>query len=128
MSQHLGRLSREPQAQGLAPGRAFENAVHDAFSAMGFEARTISGSKDTDILVTWRSADGSPVTAIIEAKARSSGIVAHTDVSDVGLETHKGRHHASFVAVVGPAFSGDTIRDMAAMKKWVLLDADRLAR
>nr|WP_146218283.1 hypothetical protein [Micromonospora acroterricola] len=65
-------------------------------------------------LVRWRSADGSQSTAIIEAKARSSGHVTHTDVSDVAIETHKGRHHASFIAIVGPGFSGDTIKNMAS--------------
>ena len=29
-------------------------------------------------------------------------------VSDVAIETHKGRNKAEFVAIVGPAFSGDT--------------------
>jgi hypothetical protein len=125
-TQDLTWFSRHPQAKGELPGRAFEYAVRDAFLAMGFEARLISGSKDTDIVVTWREADGTATTAIVEAKARTSGIVSHTDVSDVGLETHKGRHHARFVAVVGPSFSGDTIKDMAARKHWALIDADRL--
>ncbi|MFG1654244.1 restriction endonuclease [Micromonospora sp. NPDC049275] len=126
VEQELVRLSRDPLAGGEGGGRAFEKAICDAFLVMGFEARTIGGSGDTDILVRWRNADGSQSTAIIEAKARSSGHVTHTDVSDVAIETHRGRHHASFIAIVGPGFSGDTIKNMAAQKKWVLLDADRL--
>lgn len=93
---------------------------------MGFEARAISGSGDTDVLVQWANADGSQITAIIEVKSRSAGYVAHTDISDVAIETHKNRHHASFVAIVGPAFSGDTIKNMASQKEWVLLEAERL--
>ncbi|MBM0275029.1 restriction endonuclease [Micromonospora tarensis] len=126
LRQHLIRLSREPLAGGEGAGRAFEKAIRDAFLAMGFEARTVGGSGDTDILVQWHEADGSPSTAIIEAKARSAGQVTHTDVSDVAIETHKERHHAGFIAIVGPAFSGDTMKNMASQKKWVLLDADRL--
>lgn len=110
VKQDLVRLFREPLAGGEGAGRAFEKAVCDAFLAMGFEARTIGGSGDTDILARWRNADGSQSQAIIEAKARSSSHVTHTDVSDVALETHKGRHHASFIAIVGPGFSGDTIK------------------
>ncbi|RAO19906.1 restriction endonuclease [Micromonospora noduli] len=126
VKQNLVHLSREPLAGGEGSGRAFERAICDAFLAMGFEARTIGASGDTDILVQWRNADGSRSTAIIEAKARSSGHVTHTDVSDVAIETHKGRHHASGIAIVGPGFTGDTIKNMASQKKWVLLDADRL--
>lgn len=93
---------------------------------MGFEARVISGSGDTDVLVHWRNADGSRMTAIVEAKARSTGQVAHTDISDVAIQTHKDRNHASSVAIVGPAFSGDTIKNMAIQREWVLLEAERL--
>ncbi|MFG1820723.1 restriction endonuclease [Kribbella sp. NPDC049174] len=126
LSDELTRLSREPLARGQASGRAFENAVRDVFLAMGFEARLISGSGDTDVLITWCDVDGTRTTAIIEAKARSSGHVTHADVSDVAIETHKHRHHASLVAIVGPSFSGDTIKNMASQKEWVLLDAERL--
>ena len=126
LRENLIRLSREPLAGDEGSGRAFENAIRDVFLAMGFEARVISGSGDTDVLVNWRDADGSRLTAVIEAKARSSGHVTHTDVSDVAIETHKSRHQAGFVAIVGPTFSGDTIKDMAAQKHWALLDAERL--
>jgi hypothetical protein len=122
----LARISREPLAGGEGSGRAFEKAIRDTFLAMGFEARAIGGTSDTDIVVHWHEADGTRSTAIVEAKSRSSGQVTHTDVSDVAIETHKGRHHASFVAIVGPAFSGDTIKNMASQKHWALLDVDRL--
>ncbi|UYY83098.1 restriction endonuclease [Arthrobacter sp. YA7-1] len=128
LSENLNKLSREPVSAGLASGKAFENAVRDVFLAMGFEARVISGSSDTDVLVQWANAEGSQITAIIEAKSRSVGYVAHTDISDVAIETHKNRHHAGFVAIVGPAFSGDTIKNMASQKEWVLLEAERLGK
>ncbi|MDQ7804603.1 restriction endonuclease [Amycolatopsis sp. A133] len=122
----LVRLSREPHAGGEGSGRAFEKAVRDTFLALGFEARAVGGAGDTDVLVRWRDKDGVQSTAIIEAKSRASGSVTHTDVSDVAIETHKNRHRASLVAVVGPGFNGDTIKDMAAQKSWALLDAERL--
>lgn len=123
----LVRLSREPLAGGEGSGRAFENAIRDTFLALGFEARAIGGTGDTDVLAQWHDSDGSRLTAIIEAKARSNGHVTHTDVSDVAIETHKNRHQASLIAIVGPAFNGDTIKNMAAQKRWALLDAERLA-
>ncbi|WP_147433019.1 restriction endonuclease [Catellatospora citrea] len=126
MGHNLGRLAREPHAGGESSGRAFENAIRDTFLAMGFEARVISGSSDTDVLLRWRDHDGSRVTAIVEAKARSSGQVTHTDVSDVAIETHRMRHQANFVAIVGPAFSGDTIKNIALQRSWAMLGANRL--
>ena len=122
----LVRLSREPSAGGEAPGRAFENSIRETFLTLGFEARSISGSGDTDILLKWHDSDGSRLTAIVEAKTRSNGRVTHIDVSDVGIETHKNRHQASLVAIIGPAFSGDTIKNIAGQKRWALIDAERL--
>lgn len=126
LSEVLAQLSREPLARGEAPGRAFEKAVRDTFLAMGFEARTVGGNGDTDVLVQWHDPTGVRLTAIIEAKARSTGHVTHSDVSDVAIETHKNRHQASLVAIVGPSFNGDTIKNMADQKRWALLDAERL--
>jgi hypothetical protein len=120
------RLSREPLAGGEGSGRAFENAIRDTFLALGFEARAVGGSGETDVLVQWHDSHGSRLTAIVEAKSRSTGHVTHTDVSDVAIETHKNRHKAGLVAIVGPGFSGDTIKNMAGQKGWALLDAERL--
>jgi len=126
LTDRLVRSSQDPLGGGENSGRAFELAVRDVFLAAGFRARLISGSGDTDVLVQWDSQDGSPTCAVVEAKARSSGHVAHSDVSDLAIETHKGRNKAEFVAIVGPAFSGDTIRNMASQKHWALIEAERL--
>jgi hypothetical protein len=120
-------LAESPQARGLSSGRAFEEATRDAFRELGFRAQTVGGSGDTDIVVTWLDGAGTKRTAIVEAKSRSNGHVSHTDISDVALETHKTRNHADFAAIVGPSFSGETIKEMAAKRRWALLDARRLA-
>lgn len=124
--ENLINFARDPRALGESSGKAFETAIRDAFRALGFKADTLGGSGNTDVLVSWRDDAGSELTAIVEAKSRSVGSVTHTDISDVALETHKSRHHALFAAVVGPEFSGETIRNMAAKREWVLVDAQRL--
>lgn len=121
-------LSQTPSAHSLGAGVAFENAIRDAFLALGFNARTISGSGDTDILVTWSDSSGVDSVAIVEAKSRSNAHISHTDISDVALETHKSRHQADFVAIVGPAFAGETLKNMAAKRKWALIDAPQLGQ
>lgn len=126
LGERLDKISREPHFGGLAPGRGLEVALRDVFLSLGFEARTIGGSKDTDVVVRWSTPEGAKLTAIVEAKARSSGSANHTDVSDVAIETHKSRHQASFVAIVAPSFSGETIKEMAKKKSWSLLEAGQL--
>lgn len=122
----LVRLSMDPRSGGSKPGSEFERAVRDAFREMGFEARLISGSGDTDVLVQWQDVEGNLASAVVETKARSNGQVTHTDVSDVALETHRSRNNADFIAVIGPAFAGDTIRNMANQRGWSLLEAERI--
>lgn len=121
----LDALSRSPHALGQASGQAFEHAIRDAFLSMGFDAKSISGSGDTDVTVRWRDDVGHEVVAIVEAKSRASGNVAHTDISDVAIETHKTLHNARHVAVIAPGFAGDTIKNMAIKRNWTLLDASR---
>lgn len=124
----LRRTATDPGADGKASGAAFEEFIRDAFAEMGFGARRISGSGDTDVLVQWTDASDEPRAAIIDGKSTSSGRVAHTNVSDVALDTHKEKNSADYVAIVGPAFSGDTIHAMAQKRSWALITADELSR
>lgn len=126
LAKTLVALSRTPMAMDQGAGKAFEQAISDMFNRMGFESRTISGSGVTDVLVKWRDDSGAELTAIVEAKARSGGSISHTDVSDVALETHRARHRADRVAVIAPAFAGDTIKAMAVTRSWTLIDASTL--
>ncbi|MFI1524229.1 hypothetical protein [Kitasatospora cineracea] len=46
----------------------------------------------------------------------------------MAIDTHKERRSAEYVAIVGPAFSGDTIKNMAKRKQWALITADELGQ
>ncbi|WP_449373717.1 hypothetical protein [Arthrobacter psychrolactophilus] len=127
IAEALRSTAINPGADGKASGAAFEEAIREAFTEMGFNARRISGSGDTDVLVQWTGSDGEPRTAVIDGKSTSSGQVFHTNVSDVALETHREKNSADYVAVVGPAFGGSTIRSMAQKRAWALVTADELA-
>ncbi|WP_327069509.1 restriction endonuclease [Kitasatospora sp. NBC_01302] len=124
----LTRSSVDPGADGAAPGAAFEVYIESAFRHMGFRAQRISGSGDTDILVQWYDSNGSLRTAIVDGKSTSSGRVTHNNVSDVAIDTHKEKRSAEYVAIIGPAFSGDTIKNMAKRKQWALITADELGQ
>lgn len=124
----LVKASEDPLAEGEASGVAFEERLREAFESLGFKAIRISGAGDTDVLVRWGTPDGVQQKAILDAKATSSGKVSHTDVSDVAIDTHKEKHGADYVAVVGPAFRGDTIKDRAEKKGWALITAGELGQ
>ncbi|TXK35132.1 restriction endonuclease [Nonomuraea sp. C10] len=124
----LLRTSVDPAANGGAPGTAFEGSIEKAFKHMGFRAQRISGSADTDILVQWYDSNGSLRTAIVDGKSTSSGRVSHNSVSDIAIDTHKEKRSAEYVAIIGPAFSGDTIKNMAQKKQWALITADELSQ
>lgn len=93
---------------------------------MGFDAKRIGGSGDTDVVVRWKDQDRKSITAIVDGKSKSNGQVSHSDISDVAIDTHKDKNNAEYVAIVGPAFSGDTIRNHAEKKSFALITAAEL--
>lgn len=122
----LHAASKDPGAEGKQSGLAFEEAIAEIFRFMGFDAKRIGGSGDTDVVVRWRDQDRKSITAIVDGKSKSSGQVSHSDISDVAIDTHKDKNSAEYVAIVGPAFSGDTIRNHAAKKSFALITATEL--
>ena len=123
----LLRSSTDPSAENMASGAAFETSIEKCFRYMGFRAKRISGSGDTDVLVEWTDSRGHLHTAIVDGKSTSSGRVAHNNVSELAIDTHKEKNSAEFVAIVAPAFGGDTIINMARKRNWVLITASELA-
>ncbi|WP_050613847.1 restriction endonuclease [Bacillus testis] len=113
--------ARDPMAEGKASGVAFEESIAETFRFMGFDAKRIGGSGDTDVIVRWKDSDGKSVIAIVDGKSKSGGTVSHSDISDVAIDTHKDKNNADFVAIVGPGFSGDTIRNHARKKSFALI-------
>ena len=123
---NLVRSSRDPVADNKAPGVAFEEAIARTFRFMGFDSKRIGGSGDTDVIIRWRDHDGTIITAIVDAKSKSSGQVSHSDISDIAIDTHKDTNNADFVGIVGPGFSGDTIKNHARKKAFALITVDEL--
>lgn len=117
----LRTAARDPMAAGKASGVAFEESIASVFRDMGFDAKRIGGAGDTDVIVRWKDDEGKTITAIVDGKSKSNGTVTHGDVSDVAIETHKEKNNADFVAIVGPGFSGDTIKNHARKKGFALI-------
>lgn len=127
LTARLHNTARDPYAEGKASGVAFEEAIAEAFNFMGFYAKRIGGSGDTDVVVCWKDNDGKNITAIIDGKSKSGGFVSHGDISDVAIDAHKDKNNADYVAIVGPGFSGDTIRNHAKKKSFALITDTELS-
>ena len=113
--------AKDPMAAGKALGVAFEEAIASVFRYMGFDTKRIGGPGDTDVIVRWKDNEGKTIVAIVDGKSKSSGTVTHSDISDVAIETHKEKNNADFVAIIGPGFSGDTIKSHARKKGFALV-------
>ena len=120
------KAALDPGAEGKGSGVAFEEEIATLFRLMGFQAKRVGGSGDTDVIVKWKDDEGKAFTAIVDAKSRNTGMVSHSDISDVAIETHRDKNNAEFVAIVGHAFSGDTIRNHALKKNFALVTAEEL--
>ncbi len=125
---NLSAAATNPSAEGKASGVAFEEEITKIFRYMGFEAKRIGGSGNTDVVVKWKNDDGEVITGIIDAKSKSNGQVSHGDVSDVAIETHKEKNNADYVAIIGANFSGDTIKNFALKKIHYINNRQRINR
>lgn len=122
----LSAAAIDPLAEGKASGVAFEEEIAKVFRYMGFEAKRIGGSGNTDVIVRWCDGEGKTIIGIVDAKSKSNGQVSHNDVSDVAIDTHKEKNHADYVAIVGAGFSGDTIKNFALKKNVALITVQEL--
>jgi len=118
--------ARDPMAAGKASGVAFEESIASVFRYMGFDAKRIGGPGDTDVVIRWKDNEGKTIVAIVDGKSKSSSTVTHSDISDVAIETHKEKNDADFVAIIGPGFSGDTIKSHARKKGFALVSDSEL--
>ena len=124
--ERLHCASCDPMAEGKASGVAFEEEIAEVFRYMGFDAKRIGGAGNTDVVVRWKDNEGKSITAIVDGKSKTSGMVSHTDISDVAIDTHKEKNNADYVAIIGPGFSGDTIRNHAKKKNFALITVTEL--
>ena len=125
ISERLSVSATNPNMEGKNPGLAFEEAISDIFSYMGFKTEHIGGSGNTDVILKWKQ-NGDTVVAIVDGKSKSNGQVSHGDISDIALDTHREKNNADYVAIIGPGFSGDTIKNFAIKKEYALITDKQL--
>jgi hypothetical protein len=100
---------------------AFEEALAEAFSLLGFEARKIGGRGDTDILIT-APLGKHQYKAIVDAKSSRTGKVADTALHFSSFHDHREKNQADFVMVVAPGFMRGNALTHAEREHVVLMD------
>ena len=108
-----------------SPSR-LEEAVKDAMEFLGFEARKISGSGETDVLAEARLGKNR-YTIVLDAKSTASGNVAAGQVDMLSIKRHRESHAAHHACVVGPGFAGGELRERAIEFDTSLLTTTALA-
>lgn len=105
---------------------AFERAIADAFTFLGFKAEHRSGPGDTDVLVTAPMGQET-FSAVVDGKSSRHGKVGNRQIDWLALGKHKEQHHARHILVVAPSFSGGDLLDNAAKVDAGLISAEDLA-
>lgn len=116
--EEAGRDSKSP--------RRLEEAVKDAMEYLGFDARTIGGSGETDVLAEARLGKNR-YTVVLDAKSTASGNVASSQVDMISIKQHRESHAAHHACVVGPGFAGGELRQRAIDFDTSLLTTTALA-
>jgi len=104
---------------------AFEEALAEAFRALGFHAVKIGGRGDTDIRVTAPLGKHQYI-AIVDAKSSRTGKVADTTLNFPSLHDHREKNQADFVMIVAPGFTRGNALAHAEREHVVLMEAESL--
>src|SRR6266545_3636009 len=107
-TEKLCTLLRTTQRLSGAP-QNFEQALAEAFAALGFEARHIGGSGETDIFVSARLGALS-YSAVLDAKSTQSGKVPDAQINWPVIDAHRQGRTATYAAVIGEEFSGGQLQ------------------
>lgn len=90
----------------------FEIALTDAFNFLGFEAKTIGGKGDTDVLLTANIGKES-YKVDVDGKTSKKETIQDAQINWPSLQDHKIKNNSNFVVVIGPAFAGGNLEKRA---------------
>lgn len=105
----------------------YEKAVQEAFDALGYEAQLISGSGDTDVLLTANIGVNS-YKVDVDAKTSKSGKIPDAQINWPSLTDHQMKNGSDYIVVVGPSFAGGNLEKRAGEFKVALLPNEQLVK
>lgn len=105
----------------------YENVLADAFKFLGFQAKTIGGKGDTDVLLTANIGKES-YKVDVDGKTSKNGKISDAQINWLSLKDHKEKNNSNFVVVAGPNFAGGNLEKRAKEYDVSLLTTDELIK
>lgn len=90
----------------------YEIALTDAFRFLGFQAKTIGGKGDTDVLLTANIGKES-YKVDVDGKTSKNEKISDSQINWLSLKDHKEKNNSNFVVVAGPGFAGGNLEKRA---------------
>lgn len=104
----------------------FEKAIYQAFLFLGFKAKWIGRSGNTDVFIQTSNIPELSYKVNIDAKSTYSGPVSDSQVDFDTLNEHKAKMNADYVIIVGNEFDNGRLMRRAEEHKVGLLSVDQL--
>lgn len=117
---------KETQNKSDAPTE-YEMVLSDAFRFLGFQAKTIGGKGDTDVLLTANIGKES-YKVDVDGKTSKNDKINDAQINWLSLKDHKEKNKSNFVVVAGPEFAGGNLEKRATQYGVSLLTTDDLIR
>ena len=105
----------------------YEMVLSDAFRFLGFQAKTIGGKGDTDVLLTANIGKES-YKVDVDGKTSKNDKINDAQINWLSLKDHKEKNKSNFVVVAGPGFAGGNLEKRATEYGVSLLTTDDLIR
>lgn len=104
----------------------FEKALRDIFEILGFNAKWIGGSGNTDILLKTKTPPKFSYTVAVDAKSTFAGSVNESMIDFDTIKAHKEKYKADYSLIVGFSFQGGRLIERANQHNVLLLDVDKI--
>lgn len=105
----------------------YEIVLTDAFKFLGFQAKTIGGKGDTDVLLTANIGKKS-YKVDVDGKTSKNEKISDAQINWLSLKDHKEKNNSNFVVVAGPGFAGGNLEKRAKEYKVGLITTDELIK
>lgn len=117
---------KDTQIKSDAPTE-YEIILSHAFRFLGFQAKSIGGKGDTDVLLTANIGKES-YKVDVDGKTSKNGKIADSQINWASLKDHKEKNNSNFVVVTGPSFAGGNLEKRANDFDISLLTTDELVK
>jgi hypothetical protein len=119
----LCKKLRETQRNSEKPS-IFEEALVEAFNALGFSAKQIGGRDEPDVFINDK------FNIILDAKTTKEGVISERYINFDAMDRYKEseKYQAKHIGVVAPGFSDGYIRETAKKRGIILIETESICK